>query len=98
MKATLLKVKWNQGKTDNGTEYDYTRVLLQVPVYDNAKNEFGHDVMEAEYGLAADHHKLLGLKGKLPMLVEVDIMPQKKGSNIVQVIQRMEPVQPTAKA
>jgi hypothetical protein len=40
MKALLLKVKWNKGQTENGTQYDYCRVTLQLPVYDGAVNEY----------------------------------------------------------
>ena len=34
MKALLRKVKWNKGEMENGTKYDYTRIYIEVPIYD----------------------------------------------------------------
>lgn len=92
MKAQLLKVKWNNGKTDNGIEFDYTRISLMIPVYTNSRNEFGYDVMEAEYGTAETHNNLLQYKGKLPLDVEVDLIPQKKGNQVINVVSRLVPI------
>ncbi len=86
MKAILRKVKWNKGQTENGRDYDYTRVYIEVPVYEGGQNEFGADVMECEYGLAEKHVELLSLKGKLPVEVDVQIHQAKKGNNLINVV------------
>lgn len=92
MKAILLKVKWNKGKTDNGTEYDYTRCTLQLPVFEGATNEFGVDSADYEYGRAEDHHKLMVFKGKLPTEVEVETIQVKKGNNTLNQIISLRPI------
>lgn len=91
MKAQLRKVKWNKGKVDGSeTEYDYTRIYIEVPVYDKQEKEFGVDVLELEYGVEADHIKLAHLRGKLPCMVDVDFMPVKKGNQNINVVTRLE--------
>ena len=90
MKALLRKVKWNKGETENKTQYDYTRVYIEVPVYEKQEKEFGVDVLELEYGSEADHVKLAHLRGKLPCLVDVDFMPVKKGNTDINVVTRLE--------
>ena len=93
MKVQLRKVKWNQGQTDNGHAYDYTRIYVEIPVYDRQEKEFGVDVLELEYGSAADHVKLDHLRGKLPVWVDVDWQVAKKGNDTVYVVTRLEVVQ-----
>lgn len=90
MKALLRKVKWNKGETENGTKYDYTRIYIEVPIYDKQEREFGVDVLELEFGDESEHSKLAHLRGKLPCLVEVDFMPVKKGNANINVVTRFE--------
>lgn len=97
MKAILRKVKWNKGQTEKGQAYDYTRVYLEVPVYDGSPNEFGADVMECEYGPADKHVDLLGLKGKLPVEVDVTISQAKKGNNLINVVSDLRITNATSK-
>jgi hypothetical protein len=92
MKALLLKVKWNKGQTENGTQYDYCRVTLQLPVYDGAVNEFGVDSADYEYGNAESHNKLLHLKGKLPIEVDVEFQQVKKGNQTLNQIISLKPL------
>ncbi|WP_239327067.1 hypothetical protein [Snodgrassella gandavensis] len=92
MKALLLKVKWNKGQTENGTQYDYCRVTLQLPVFEGATNEFGVDSAEYEYGNAESHIKLLHLKGKLPIEVDVDFQQVKKGNQTLNQIISLKPL------
>lgn len=93
MKAIIKKVKWNKGQTENGQSYDYTRVSIEIPVFDGATNEFGFDTLECEYGDAAAHEKLLPLKDKLPLEAEVEIMPVKKGNKTLHQIINFKPIQ-----
>lgn len=99
MKATLTKVKWNKGTTENGQVYDYTRVYLLVPVYESSANEFGVDMMECQFGSADDHARLLPLKGRLPMEVNVEITQAMKNGKMVNVIQSLDvpPERPVSK-
>lgn len=84
--AILTKVKWNKGTTDNGQDYDYTRVTVQMPIYDQSANEFGVDMMECEYGLAAQHIDLLAFKGRLPCEIECDmIQTMRRGKPVTQI-------------
>ena len=67
MKAQLRKVKWNKGTVEgSGQEYDYTRVYVEIPVYEQQQKEFGVDVLELEYGTEADHIKLAHLQRQTP--------------------------------
>lgn len=94
MKATaiLTKVKWNKGKTENGQEYDYTRVTVQMPIYDNAQNEFGVDMLDCEYGIADKHIDLLYLKGKLPCEIECDMQQSMRRGKQVTLIANIKPL------
>ena len=92
MKALLRKVKWNKGEMDNGTKYDYTRIYIEVPIYDKQEREFGVDVLELEFGDESEHSKLVHLRGKLPCQVEVDFIPVKKGNASINVVTRFEVV------
>ena len=90
MKALLRKVKWNKGEMENGTKYDYTRIYIEVPIYDKQEREFGVDVLELEFGDESEHSKLVHLRGKLPCQVEVDFIPVKKGNASINVVTRFE--------
>lgn len=91
MKTQLRKVKFNKGTVEGtGQTYDYTRIFVEVPIYDRSEKEFGVDVVELEYGTEADYVKLAHLRGKLPCLVEVEFMPVKKGNGTVNVVTHLE--------
>lgn len=90
MKTQLRKISWNKGTTDTGVEYDYTRIQVEIPVYEKQEREFGVDILELEYGSEADHKELLHLRGKLPCMVEVEWIPAKKGKNNVNVVTKLE--------
>ena len=97
MKAQLRKVKWNKGTVEgSGQEYDYTRVYVEIPVYEQQQKEFGVDVLELEYGTEADHIKLAHLRGKLPCLVEVEFIPVKKGNGMINLVTKLEVLGQTA--
>lgn len=98
MKAILTKVKWNKGVLENGTPYDYTRVTLQMPIYDQSQNEFGVDSLECDYGTESQHVDLLGFKGKLPCEVELDMMQVMKRGKPVTMVANIRPVHPVRKA
>lgn len=98
MKATLRKVSWNKGKLDNGTEYNYTRLFIEVPVYYASENEFGYDVMQCDYGDESRHQELINLRGKLPVEVEVDIYQAKKGGQIIHVVDSLKVLNQSAPA
>ena len=86
---TLRKVAWNKGVTDNGVEYDYTRITCEIPIYEGSPKEFGVETFELEYGLESRHHELMHLKGKLPFQVEIGYMEAKKGKNLIRVVQSL---------
>lgn len=90
--AILTKVKWNKGTLDNGSEYDYTRVTVQMPIYDHSANEFGVDSLECEYGLSAQHIDLLHFKGKLPCEVECDMQQTMRRGKPVTMIANIKPL------
>lgn len=96
MKTQLRKIKRNKGETDKGISYDYTRVTVEVPIYETDK-EFGVDTIDLEFGTSADFYKLENLRGKLPALVEVEWETMKKGKNTVNVVTKLEVVQDKAK-
>ena len=97
MKTQLRKIKWNKGTVEgSGQEYDYTRVYVEIPVYEQQQKEFGVDVLELEYGTEADHIKLAHLRGKLPLPVEVEFMPVKKGNGMINVVTKLEVLGQTA--
>lgn len=90
MKTMLRKVKWNRGEMD-GTEYDYTRIYVEVPVYDKQAKEFGVDVLELEFGSEEDHKKLSHLRGLLPVPVDVEWYAARKGKDkIVNVVTKLD--------
>lgn len=91
--AIMMKVKWNKGVLENGQSYDYTRVTLQMPIYDQSSNEFGVDTLECEYGTEALHTDLLQYRGKLPMQIECDIFQAMKRGKAVHIISNIRPVQ-----
>ena len=43
MKTQLRKVKFNKGDME-GRPYDYTRIYIEIPVYEKSEKEFGVDV------------------------------------------------------
>ena len=94
MKATaiLTKVKWNKGQMENGQPYDYTRVTVQMPIYDNSANEFGVDMLECEYGTADQHVELMHLKGKLPCDIECDMQQSMRRGKPVTIIANIKPI------
>lgn len=94
MKATaiLTKVKWNKGQLENGQAYDYTRVTVQMPIYDNSANEFGVDMLECEYGKADQHNELMHLKGKLPCDIECDMQQSMRRGKPVTIIANIKPI------
>lgn len=90
MKTMLRKVKWNSGEMDD-TKYDYTRIYVEIPVYDKQEKEFGVDVLELEFGSEADHKQLEHLRGKLPCPVDVEWYSARKGKdNLVNVVTKFE--------
>lgn len=90
-KAILTKVKWNKGTLDNGQTYDYTRVTLQQPIYDQSANEFGVDSMECEYGLSSEHVDLLHFRGKLPCEIECDMIQSMRRGKPVTIVKNIRP-------
>ena len=97
MKTQLRKVKFNKGTVEgSGQEYDYTRIYVEIPVYEQQQKEFGVDVLELEYGTEADHIKLAHLRGKLPCPVEVEFTPVKKGNGMINVVTKLEILGQTA--
>lgn len=89
MKAILKKITWNKGQTDNGVGFDYTRVFVEVPVSESSSNEFGYDVVQCEYGDESKKADLEYLRGKLPVSVEIDLMPEVKGKRVLQRVLSM---------
>ena len=91
MKMLLRKVKWNKGTVEGSNqEYDYTRIMVEIPVYEKQEKEFGVDDLELEFGSEADHVKLLHLRGKLPLMVDVEFMPVKKSNKEVNLVTKFE--------
>lgn len=91
MKALLTKVKWSKGVMENGQTYDYTRVYLQMPIYEGSPNEFGVDIMECEYGEESKHSELLGFKGKLPCEVDIEMTQVMKKGKLVNFVTSLRP-------
>lgn len=98
MLMILKKVSWNKGTTDNGHDYDYCRVLCDLPVYEGSKNEFGIDSFELEFGPSEKHKELLHLKGKLPMQVDIAYHEAKKGKNFVRVVDHIREIKQVEKS
>lgn len=98
MKTQLRKVKFNKGVMESsGNVYDYTRIYIEIPVYEKSEKEFGVDVLELEFGDEADHVKLEHLRGKLPVPVEVEWIPAKKGKDNVNIVTKLEVLAPADK-
>ena len=98
MKAKITKVRWNKGVMDNGTEYDYTRVTIELPVSETSANEFGVDYLECEYGNEAKHTELLHLRNKLPCEIECEMNQSIKRGKLVTEISNIKPIAATTKA
>lgn len=96
MRTQLRKVKFNKGDME-GRPYDYTRIYIEIPVYEKSEKEFGVDVLELEFGDEADHVKLEHLRGKLPVPVEVEWIPAKKGKDNVNIVTKLEVLTPADK-
>lgn len=92
MKAKLTRIRWNKGVMDNGTEYDYTRLTIELPISETSANEFGVDYLECEYGDEAKHTELLHFKGKLPCEIEFDMRQTMKKGKLVNEIYQIKPV------
>ena len=92
MKVSVKKIKWNKGQTENGQAYDYTRIMVEIPVFEGSANEFGFDTLECEYGLADKHVELLQYRGKMPFEAEVEIMPVKKGNKTLHQVMSFKPL------
>lgn len=89
MKALLMKVTTNKGQTDNGVQFDYTRVFIQRPISDTSTNEFGYDLVQCEYGDASKMTELEYLRGKLPVNVDIEIVPEIKGKRVLNKVHSM---------
>nr|DAN78376.1 MAG TPA: RstB-like protein [Inoviridae sp.] len=98
MLMILKKVSWNKGTTDNGIDYDYCRILCDIPVYEGSKNEFGVDSFELELGTSEKHKELLHLKGKLPVQVDIAYHEAKKGKNFVRVVDHIREIKQVEKS
>lgn len=81
MITRMSRINWNKGETESKTPYDYTRCEIEVPIYANSPKEFGVSTIVCEFGDEAMHTKFLGLRDKLPAIVEIEIMQVKKGNN-----------------
>ena len=66
-KVTIIGVLSNQGKTDSGIEYDYTRVIALTPLT-GGKNA-GMSSVEYNYGTSSNFEKLKD--SKFPFEAEV---------------------------
>ena len=90
MRTMLRRVKWNSGSMD-GTAYDYTRIYVEIPVYEGQQKEFGVDVLELELGKEEAHKQLAHLRGKLPTPVDVEWYAARKGNDgIVNVVTKLD--------
>lgn len=89
MKALLMKVTTNKGQTDNGVQFDYTRVFIQRPISDTSTNEFGYDLVQCEYGDSSKMAELEHLRGKLPVNVEIELVPEIKGKRVLHQVHSM---------
>lgn len=92
--AILTRVKWNKGTLESGQGYDYTRVTIQMPIYDQSANEFGVDMMECEYGTSDQHVELLPFRGRLPLEIECDMTQSMRRGKPVTLIANIKPVKP----
>lgn len=90
MITRMSRINWNKGVMDNGKEYDYTRCEIEVPIYENSENEFGVSTIVCEFGSSELHEKFLGLRGKLPAVVEIEIQQVKKGNNTLNQVVSFE--------
>ena len=84
MKAILRKVTWNKGQKDN--------VFIERPISDSSANEFGFDLIQCEYGEEAKKVELEHLRGKLPVEVDIELMPEIKGKRVLQKVYSMKVV------
>ena len=70
--------------------YDYTRVFIERPISDSSVNEFGFDLIQCEYGEEAKKAELEYLRGKLPVEVDIELMPEIKGKKVIQKVYSMK--------
>ena len=92
MKTQLRRVKHNKGEYE-GRSYDYTRIYVDIPVYDRSEKEFGVAELELEFGTEEDVQKIAHLRGKLPVPVDVEWTPAKKGGDTVNLVTRLDILQ-----
>lgn len=65
-----------------GKRYNFTKLRLEMPVPRNAQNEFGTNIVEANYGDAVNFDQIKAM-GKFPMECLVDLEPSSKGFDVV---------------
>lgn len=79
MRTMLRRVTANKGVLDNGNEYDYCRIEVDIPVMAGQERDFGVSTEILQFGTSEDFKKLESLRGHLPILVDVDFEMQRKG-------------------
>lgn len=82
---TILGFKRFSGDVE-GKKYDFTKVLLQMPVSSRNENAMGFDAVESICGDSSLFEKFLSMKGRLPAAAAVDLEMTNKGYEVISVV------------
>lgn len=94
MRTMLRRVTAKKGEFE-GKPFDYCRIEVDIPVMDGQPNDFGISTEILQFGVADDVKQLQGLRGHLPVLVDVDFEIRRKGKEgIVNVVTHFAVVEP----
>lgn len=94
MITRMSRINWNKGVVqESNTPYDYTRCEIEIDIFDNSANEFGVGTLVCELGTEEMHKQFLHLRGVLPAIVNIEFIPVKKGSNILNQVTKLDVIE-----
>lgn len=92
MKQTviLLGAKRSQGRLDNGTSYDSTKIYCQVRMNPNNVDMAGYSAIEYNWGNSDNFYKIRDLK--FPCNVEIELETVTNGKTSSQIVLDVNPL------
>lgn len=88
--VTLLGAKRSQGRLDNGTSYDSTKIYCQVRMNPNNPDMAGYSSIEYNWGNSDNFYKLRDLK--FPCSAEITLEMVSNGKTSVQIVTDVNPL------
>lgn len=94
--VTLLGAKRSQGRLDNGTSYDSTKIYCQIRMNPNNPDMAGYSSEEYTWGDSNNFYKLRDLK--YPCTAEIELENVSNGKKSIQIVTDVIPVTNAPKA